>query len=70
MLIKIRLELLFGFVGVEQKFLARPKSQLADIAKCRARCGADEAYDLKVPVWHRNIIAGADTLVKYLRIQE
>src|SRR5882724_422392 len=54
MLIKVGLELLFSFIGVEQKLLARPEGQLADIAKRCARCSADEAHDLKVPVWHGN----------------
>ena len=57
-LIKIRLELLFGFVGVKQKFLARPEGQSTDIAKRRTRCGADKTHDLEVTVYHGNIIAG------------
>jgi hypothetical protein len=68
MLVEIGLELLFRFVGIKQKLLARPEGQLADITKRRARCGADETHDLEVPVWHGNIITGADIPVKYLPI--
>jgi hypothetical protein len=62
--VEIRLKLFFGFVGVQQKLLARPESQSADIAKRRARGCADETHNLKVPVWHGNIMSGGNVSVK------
>ena len=70
MLVKVGLELLFGFIGVKQKFLARPEGQSTDIAKRRTRCGADETHDLEVTVCHGNIIAGLNIPVKYPLIKQ
>jgi hypothetical protein len=55
--VKIRLELLFGFVTVEQKFLSGPESQPANVAVCNAGSRADEPYDLKIPFWHGSIVS-------------
>jgi len=57
MLVKIGLELLLGFLAVEQKFLPGPESQPADVAVRDAGGGADEPYDLKIPFWHGSIVS-------------
>jgi hypothetical protein len=60
MLVKVGLELLFGFVGVNQKLASRPEDQFAEIAIRSARGAPDESCYLEIPVRHRNMIAGHD----------
>lgn len=52
MFLKIRLQLLFGFAGIEQEFLTRPKSEPADVAVRQARRLADKSCDLQVAFGH------------------
>jgi hypothetical protein len=57
MLVKVGLELLFSFVGVNEKLLSRLEDQLAEIAIGDARRAPDESCYLEIPFRHANIIA-------------
>jgi hypothetical protein len=55
---EVSLKLLFGFIGVEQKFLAGAESQVAEVAIRRARRRAYESHDNELAIGHRSIMAG------------
>jgi hypothetical protein len=57
MLLKVRLQLLFGPIRVQQKFLPGPEGQSADVAIGEAGSGPDKPDDLETSIWHLNIIA-------------
>jgi len=52
MLFEVGLELLSGFIGIQQKFLTRPESEPAHVAIGHAGCGPYESYDSHVPLGH------------------
>jgi hypothetical protein len=64
MLIEIGLELLFGFVGIEQELLPRAEGQAADIAVGVAGCGSYEADDSEIAISHQFMITGDGWRVK------
>jgi hypothetical protein len=63
-LIEISLQLLLGFVSVQQKFLARAERQSANIAIGCAGSGSNEAHDPEGSVGHDHIMAGVESSVK------
>jgi hypothetical protein len=62
--IEVSLKLLFGFIGVEQKLLARAESQAADIAIGRAGRRADKPHDDELAIGHGPIMAVRRRAVK------
>jgi len=64
MFIEVGLQLLFGFIGVEEKFLSRAEGQPANVAISHTRRGADESHDPYIPFRHDFMIAGTVKRVK------
>jgi hypothetical protein len=60
--IEVRLQLLFGFFAIEQKFGARSESQAAEIAIRDARSRPDKPHDLKISFLHRSTIVSNSLL--------
>jgi hypothetical protein len=58
MFFEIGLQLLLGFVGVQEELLPGAEGETAEIAIGHAGCGPDESYDPEISVRHRTIIAG------------
>ena len=64
MFIEIGLQLLPGFIGVEEKLLSRAEGQPTNIAISHSRRGADESHDPHIPFRHHFMIAGTVKRVK------
>lgn len=58
---KVGLKLLFGPIGIEQKFLAGTERQPADVAIRRTWRGADKPHDDELSVRHSSIMASRAT---------
>jgi len=61
---EVGLQLLLGFVGVEEKLLSRPEGQPTNITISDTRRCADESHNPHAPVRHCSMIAGAMKRVK------
>jgi hypothetical protein len=61
------LQLLLGFHGVADKFTLRAEGQFADVAVRGAGSASNEADNNEFTLWHRDIMAGLITGVKYFR---
>lgn len=70
-LVKIRLQLLSGFLAVQQKFLPRAERQTANITISDTRGGPDKSHDLKASFCHIRIVsnsAGASGYLAHLQL--
>lgn len=58
MLLEIRVQLLPGFIGVQEKLLSCFESQSANVTVREAGRGPDKSYDLQISLFrHINMIA-------------
>jgi len=58
MFFEVGLQLLFGFLGVQEELLSRAEGQPTNIAISHTRRGADESHDPHISIRHRFMIAG------------